>query len=110
MDVRGLLESFGAVKHLHLTIAADGAQAFAFAEFIDPNVTDIAINELNGVPVGEKPVRIIPPARVRAHAALYTPRLLASPAPVNGKYPFRSWIHFKTPPSLSITCSLYRLS
>jgi len=55
-QVKELLVSFGALKAFNLVTDAGTqlSKGYAFAEYIDPNITDQAIDGLNGMQLGDK--------------------------------------------------------
>jgi splicing factor U2AF subunit len=60
-DVRRMVESFGRLKSFSLvkTAATQGHnRGFCFFEFWDPKVTDKAIEQLNGLEMGDKKIKV----------------------------------------------------
>jgi len=59
-NVKELLQSFGKLKAMHLVKDAGSAtsKGYCFAEWADPSVTDVAVNGLNGLQIGDKSVRV----------------------------------------------------
>ena len=55
-EVKELLASFGALKAFHLVKDrdTDRSRGFAFCEWRDPSLTDVACNQLNGMKVGDR--------------------------------------------------------
>lgn len=54
-QVRELLSSFGELKHFNLVKEYTGnSKGFAFAEYADPALTDIACEGLNGMELGDR--------------------------------------------------------
>lgn len=54
-QVRELLTSFGELKHFNLVKEYTGnSKGFAFAEYADPSLTDVACEGLNGMELGDR--------------------------------------------------------
>jgi len=59
-DVRSLLEALGPLKAFHLVKDAGSvtSKGYAFCEWSDPALTEVAINGLHGTPLGEKTLTV----------------------------------------------------
>ncbi|KAI8059588.1 hypothetical protein BC940DRAFT_313471 [Gongronella butleri] len=91
-QVKELLQSFGELKAFNLVKEATGqSKGYAFCEYLDPNVTDLACQGLNQMEVGEKKL-IVQRASVGAKQGAITganaiavePRSLVTDLPLTG--------------------------
>lgn len=54
-----LMGAFGEIKHLHIVRGADGAhKGFGFCEYVDPAMTDLAVQSLHGMPIGDRSITV----------------------------------------------------
>ena len=62
IDVRKLCETFGTLKYFNLVKDNSGTEpvskGYSFFEYTDPSVTDKAVKALNGLPCGERKLKV----------------------------------------------------